>query len=74
MLGDWEIDSTPVIASLLDDYGLEVLVYSGENDWVCNWRGGEAWTNATKWKYQSQFNKQNYRPLYTEGKQAGSIK
>lgn len=31
--------------------GLPVLIYSGDKDFICNWRGGEAWTKALVWDY-----------------------
>ena len=30
---------------------VNVLVYSGDKDYVCNWRGGEKWTNNLKWTH-----------------------
>jgi len=55
LLGDWMLNLMPQVASLLDETNIEVLVYSGDQDWICNWRGGEAWTLATKWEHQTQF-------------------
>ena len=31
--------------------GVNVLVYSGDKDYVCNWRGGEKWTNEMVWEH-----------------------
>jgi cathepsin A (carboxypeptidase C) len=56
LLGDWMLNLMPQVADMLDNSDLEVLVYSGDKDFVCNWRGGEAWTLATKWENKAQFN------------------
>jgi len=37
------------LAPLLDA-GIPVLIYSGDQDYICNWRGGLAWTLALKWQ------------------------
>ena len=44
------------IADILDKTNVQVLAYSGDKDWILNWLQGEAWTAATKWKYQEKFN------------------
>lgn len=41
MLGDWVTNLSTKVEGLVKK-GLKVLIYSGEKDWVCNWRGGEA--------------------------------
>jgi carboxypeptidase C (cathepsin A) len=41
MLGDWTTNLANKVEDLINA-GVKVLVYSGEKDWVCNWRGGEA--------------------------------
>lgn len=50
LLGDWMVNLLPQVADMLDNTDLQVLVYSGDQDFICNWRGGEAWTNNTTWK------------------------
>ena len=44
LLGDWVTDLAPKVAYLLEN-AVRVLVYSGDKDFICNWRGGESWTN-----------------------------
>ena len=48
MLGDWVVSLSEKVSVVLES-GVKVLVYSGDKDFVCNWRGGEAWTNEVKW-------------------------
>ena len=54
--------------------GLHVLVYSGDKDFVCNWRGGEAWTNAVEWSGQKEFNSAPYKEWLVNGQPAGQLK
>lgn len=74
LLGDWMTNLMPQVASLLDNTDLEVLVYSGDKDWICNWRGGEAWTAATKWSGQADFQAQDYQKWLVEGEAAGEMR
>lgn len=70
LLGDWINNLAPKISAVLES-GLEVLVYSGDKDFVCNWRGGEAWTNAVEWSKQSEFKSTAYKEWTVSGKPAG---
>lgn len=54
MLGDWMLNLSPKISEILDA-GIDTLVYSGDKDYICNWRGGEKWTNELKWDGHSDF-------------------
>jgi len=45
LLGDWVTNMEAHIPNILKS-NITVLVYSGELDYICNWKGGEAWTNA----------------------------
>jgi len=60
LLGDWMTNLMPDVSHILENSDVEVLVYSGNKDWICNWRGGEAWTNATKWSKKQDFNNAEY--------------
>lgn len=39
MLVDWMRNSEPLIPAMLED-GVKVLIYAGEDDFICNWLGG----------------------------------
>lgn len=74
LLGDWMTNLMPQVASILDDHDVQVLVYSGDKDWICNWRGGEAWTLATKWNSKKQFGETDYVDWNVSGKAAGQMR
>jgi len=74
LLGDWMTNLMPQVASLLDKTDMEVLVYSGNKDWICNWRGGEAWTNDTKWAEKENFNNADYVDWTVDGAAGGHLK
>jgi len=46
---------------------LPVLIYHGDLDFDCNWRGGEQWVNQLSWSGQSEFQKMNYTKLENYG-------
>mmetsp|Transcript_38133 Transcript_38133/g.50050 ORF Transcript_38133/g.50050 Transcript_38133/m.50050 type:complete len:156 (+) Transcript_38133:744-1211(+) len=48
LLYDWDNAWGYSLAPLLDA-GVPVLIYSGDMDYICNWMGGFAWTNALVW-------------------------
>lgn len=60
MLGDWVTNLQSSVVNLLNSK-VKVLVYSGDKDWICNWRGGEAWTNSLDWSGKEDFNKDEYK-------------
>jgi len=59
LLGDWMLDLSPKVTDLLNA-GLDTLVYSGDKDFICNWRGGEAWTNVVPWNGHDNYSKAQY--------------
>ena len=67
------LDLSPKVTEILD-YGLDVLVYSGDKDFICNWRGGEAWTHAVDWTGKDSFSKAEYGDWNVSDKPAGSLK
>lgn len=42
------------------DSDVAVLVYNGDLDYVSNWKGAKAWTEALIWRYQNHFNAETY--------------
>uniref|UniRef100_A0A7S3I0W3 Carboxypeptidase n=2 Tax=Choreotrichia TaxID=141411 RepID=A0A7S3I0W3_9SPIT len=74
LLGDWMTNLMPQVAEILDQTQIEVLVYSGDKDWICNWRGGEAWTAATKWSSKQEFNDAEYEKWSVNGTDAGEMR
>jgi serine carboxypeptidase-like clade 4 len=72
MLDDWVADLATVVPSLLQDY--QVLVYSGDLDFICNWYGGDAWTSNMTWPGQQAFNSALKTNWNVGGKAAGLAK
>jgi len=73
LLGDWMLNLAPKVTDLLNA-GLDTLVYSGDKDFICNWRGGEAWTNAVAWTGHDAFNNAKYNDWNVTGKAAGALR
>jgi len=72
MLGDWISNLEKYVPSLLQDY--QVLVYSGELDFIFNWVGGLAWTENMNWPGQVQFLKANMTTWHVSTIPAGASK
>ena len=51
MLGDW-VHQFATATGVVLEAGRRVVVYSGKEDYICNYIGGEEWTNVTQWKQQ----------------------
>lgn len=73
MLGDWVSNLSPKVDLALKN-GVGILVYSGDRDFICNWRGGEAWTNNIRWENQTLFNSADYEKWIVNGTEAGQFK
>merc|ERR1719341_2744111 len=43
------------IANLLEN-GLQVLIYAGDVDYICNWLGNKKWVKALEWGGKEGFN------------------
>jgi len=72
-LGDWignfAIDIPYILAAKLP-----VLIYSGTNDFICNYLGGQRWVNAMVWPGQSAFQNASETNWSVNGKSVGSSK
>jgi len=40
--------------------GYKVFLYTGDQDYICNWFGGEAWTNAMEWEWSEEYRSAKY--------------
>ena len=57
---DFILNCGPQVQQLLDS-GVKVLTYYGDQDWICNWMGGNDWSNNLKWKGQSEYQKTTWQ-------------
>lgn len=73
LLGDWMLDLSPKVTDILNE-GLDVLVYSGDKDFICNWRGGEEWSNKVDWTGAADYSKVEYEDWMVGDKAAGQLK
>ncbi|KAJ7596550.1 Alpha/Beta hydrolase protein [Mycena floridula] len=58
------------VAALLER-GIQVLIYVGNFDLVCNWVGNQMWTLALEWSGKEDFNAKPLREWTVDGKRAG---
>ena len=73
MLGDWIKNLQSSIINLLEN-NIKVLVYSGDKDFICNWRGGEAWTHNLEWKGAEEFKSLEYSKWMVNDSPSGEFK
>jgi len=73
LLGDWMTNLAAKVADIANK-GYSVLVYSGDKDFICNWRGGEAWTTGLDWNGKADFNAAAYKDWTVNGTPAGQIR
>ena len=52
---------------------MRVLVYAGEDDFICNWLGNKRWVKAMPWTGQDEFNAQYPVPFVVDEKTAGDV-
>lgn len=53
--GDYMKNWHTVLPDLMAD-GIEVLVYAGDCDYICNWLGNKAWVQTLEWDHKDEFN------------------
>lgn len=73
LMGDWTTNMGKKIPAVLAA-GKKILVYSGDYDYICNWRGGEAWTKVVEWERKDDFNMKEYEEWRVNGKGAGQLR
>jgi len=70
---DWMKTQEYTVPPLLKA-GINVLIYAGDADFVCNWMGNKAWTLALPWDGQSQFAAEKDHDWMVKGVKAGSAR
>ena len=70
--GDWMQPYHLLVPSILEE--IPVLIYAGDADFICNYLGNRAWTEALKWPGQEAYNEAKLEVLETDGKQVGAAK
>jgi|EP01046_Picozoa_sp_COSAG06_P018434 carboxypeptidase C (cathepsin A) len=55
LLGDWMHSYQTKLPDQLKA-GIRVMMYAGDQDYICNWLGNQAWTKAMAWPHKAAFN------------------
>jgi len=55
LAGDWMKGYHQLIPDMLHD-DIKVLIYAGEEDYICNFLGNKRWTKALEWNHTAEFN------------------
>lgn len=62
------------VADLLEAK-VQVLIYTGANDYICNWIGGQTWTTLVDWSSKRHFSASAYRTwIGTDGSAGGHLR
>ena len=57
------------------DYGIPVLHYAGDKDFVCHWLGYNAVSNTIKYNNQGEFLASEFKPWFSSsGKEVGQVR
>ncbi|XP_052195079.1 serine carboxypeptidase-like [Diospyros lotus] len=70
---DWMRNLEVGIPALLED-GIQLLVYAGEYDLICNWLGNSRWVHAMEWSGQKDFVAAPTIPFVVDGAEKGLLK
>eukprot|EP00440_Ansanella_granifera_P039442 gb/GFBE01042789.1/.p1 GENE.gb/GFBE01042789.1/~~gb/GFBE01042789.1/.p1 ORF type:complete len:477 (+),score=151.22 gb/GFBE01042789.1/:1-1431(+) len=71
--GDWMKNYQTQIPDMLAA-GIQVLVYAGDVDYICNWLGNKKWTLAMDWPHKDDFNAAEDADYMVDGKAAGKLR
>lgn len=82
LLTDWNEDTRSTLATLatLLDTGINILLWAGDADWICNWAGSEAVANAAIASRHGNstgndtFREQKFEPYTVRGVEKGLFK
>lgn len=63
--GDWMQPFHRLVPGILEK--MPVLIYAGDADFICNWLGNKAWTEALEWPGTKKFAAANMTSLHIDG-------
>eukprot|EP00250_Pteridium_aquilinum_P018668 c24158_g2_i1 orf=1714-3408(+) len=70
MIMDWMRNLEVGIPTLLED-GIQLLVYAGEYDLICNWLGNSRWVSAIDWSGKEKYAAAATNQFLVDGEEAG---
>lgn len=71
--GDWMLNYADDVTLLLES-GHRIIVYAGEDDYICNWYGNHAWPEALEWSGASAYHSAPNSTWSVAGSAAGEGK
>lgn len=69
---DWMLNCETYIPEMLEA-GIRALVYSGKEDFICNWYGGRDWAQSMDWSGSKNFGAKQHKIWKVNGKEAGQF-
>lgn len=63
--GDWMQPFHRLVPKIIEE--IPVLIYAGDADFICNWLGNQAWTNALEWPGHDDFARASIEDLRLPG-------
>ena len=73
MMGDWFVNLELVIPPMLEA-GVRVLVYSGQEDFICNWFGGRSWVEKMEWSGAAAYRAESWSDWMVSATKSGTFK
>ncbi|KAL7626198.1 hypothetical protein AAE478_002968 [Parahypoxylon ruwenzoriense] len=71
--GDWSKPFHRLVPDIIKQ--IPVLIYAGDADYICNWLGNKAWSEALDWPGKKGFNAAELKNLEVSGSEAyGQVK
>ncbi|KXJ97469.1 Alpha/Beta hydrolase protein [Microdochium bolleyi] len=70
--GDWSKPFHRLVPDIIKQ--IPVLIYAGDADYICNWLGNKAWTEALEWPGKKDYNAAKLKDLTVDGDKYGQVK
>ncbi|KAK5081985.1 hypothetical protein LTR05_007127 [Lithohypha guttulata] len=67
--GDWMKPFHRLVPGILEK--IPVLIYAGDADFICNWLGNKAWSEALDWPGHKEFKAAKMEDLRIDGEKSG---